>query len=139
KEPKGKGGPAPKIEIKTELSPEQRGDLLKTLQERFEKNMRRHLGMKWQEVQEKLEANPEKLASLSAMETTGGEPDVVDYDKKADEYIFYDCSQQSPKGRRSVCYDGPAQKEREKKGVHPAGNAVDLAAEMGVELLTERR
>ena len=119
------------------LSAEQGEELLKTLKVRFEKNMNRHKGLEWPKIKEKLEAHPEKLSSLNAMESTGGEPDVVGYDKKTDEYIFCDCSAQSPKGRRSICYDGEAQKEREKKGVHPAGNAIDLAAAMGIELLNE--
>ena len=134
---KGSGKPIPKVEIILELSPEQGEELLKTLKDRFEKNMNRHKGLEWPKIKEKLEAHPEKLSSLNAMESTGGEPDVVGYDKKTDEYIFYDCSTQSPKGRRSICYDGEAQEEREKKGVHPAGNAVDLAAAMGIELLNE--
>ena len=134
---KGSGKPIPKVEIILELSPEQGEELLKTLKVRFEKNMNRHKGLEWPKIKEKLEAHPEKLSSLNAMESTGGEPDVVGYDEKTDEYIFYDCSAQSPKGRRSICYDGEAQEEREKKGVHPAGNAVDLAAAMGIELLNE--
>jgi hypothetical protein len=134
---KGGGGPIPKIEIDLDLSAEQGEALLKTLQERFEKNMHRHPGFEWSKIQAKLEAQPEKLRSLNAMESTGGEPDVVGFDKKTGEAIFYDCSEQSPSGRRSICYDGKAQAEREKKGVHPAGNAVDLAAAMGVELLSE--
>jgi class 3 adenylate cyclase len=137
KSSKGSGRPVPKIEINLELSPEQGEELLKTLKDRFEKNMQRHKGLEWPKIQAKLEAQPEKLASLNAMESTGGEPDVVGYDKKTGETIFYDCSAESPKGRRSICYDGEGQEEREKKGVHPAGNAVDLAAAMGIELLTE--
>ena len=137
KSSKGSGRPIPKIEIDLELSPEQGEEILDTLQARFEKNIHRHEGLEWAKIQEKLEAHPEKLSSLNAMEATGGEPDVVDYDKKTGEYIFYDCSEQSPEGRRSICYDGEAQEEREKKGVHPAGNAIDLAAAMGIELLTE--
>ncbi len=137
KAPKGSNDPAPKIDTKKKMSPEQREALLETLKVRFEQNMNRHKGLKWAEVQVKLVANADKLASLNAMESTGGEPDVVAYDKKTGEYIFYDCSAQSPKGRRSICYDGEGQAEREKKGVHPAGNAVDLAAAMGIELLTE--
>lgn len=137
KAPKGSNDPAPKIDTKKKMSPEQREALLETLKVRFEQNMNRHKGLKWAEVQVKLVANADKLASLNAMESTGGEPDVVAYDKKTGEYIFYDCSAQSPKGRRSICYDGEAQAEREKKGVHLAGNAVDLAAAMGIELLTE--
>ena len=137
KSSKGSGKPIPKIEINLELSPEQGEELLKTLQVRFEKNMNRHKGLEWPKIQAKLEAQPEKLSSLNAMESTGGEPDVVGYDKKTGEYIFYDCSAESPKGRRSICYDREGQEEREKKGVHPAGNAVDLAAAMGIELLNE--
>ncbi|HEY9709127.1 MAG TPA: DUF4256 domain-containing protein [Oculatellaceae cyanobacterium] len=137
KSSKGSGKPISKIEINSESSPEQREELLKTLQDRFEKNMSRHKGLIWSKIQAKLEAHPEKLSSLHAMESTGGEPDVVGYDKKTDEYIFYDCAAESPKGRRSICYDREGQKEREKKGVHPAGNAVDLAAAMDIELLKE--
>ena len=136
---KGSGRPIPKIEINLELSPEQGEELLKTLQDRFEKNMNRHKGLEWSKVQAKLEANTEKLWSLNAMESTGGEPDVVGYDKKTGEYIFYDCSAESPQDRRSVCYDGDGQEEREKKGVHPAGNAIDIAASMGIELLNEEQ
>ena len=120
-----------------ELSPEQREELLGTLKTRFEKNMNRHKGLEWPKIQAKLEAHPERLSSLNAMESTGGEPDVVGYDKDTGEYIYYDCSAESPIGRRSICYDREGQKEREKKGVHPAGNAVDLAAAMGIELLNE--
>jgi len=137
KSSKGNGQPIPKIEINLELSPEQGEELLKTLRVRFEKNMNRHQDLDWPKIQAKLEAHPEKLSSLNAMESTGGEPDVVGYDKKTGEYIFYDCSAESPKGRRSICYDREGQEEREKKGVHPAGNAVDLAAAMGIELLNE--
>ncbi len=134
-----KGGDKPiiKIEINLECSPEQRQELLKTLQTRFEKNMNRHTGLEWSKIQAKLEAHPEKLSSLNEMERTGGEPDVVGYDQKTGEYIFYDCSAESPEGRRNICYDGKAQAERDKQGVHPAGNAIDLAAAMGIELLTE--
>jgi hypothetical protein len=134
---KGSGKPIPKIKINLEFTPEQREELLKTLQVRFEKNINRHKGLEWLKVQAKLEAHPEKLPSLHAMESTGGEPDVVGYDQKTGEYIFYDCSAESPKGRRSICYDRKGQEEREKKGVYPAGNAADLAAAMGIELLNE--
>jgi hypothetical protein len=137
KSSKGSGKPIPKVKINLELSSEQRKALLKTLKARFEKNMNRHKGLEWTKIQAKLESHPEKLSSLNAMESTGGEPDVVGYDKKRGEYIFYDCSAESPNGRRSICYDNEGQKEREKKGVHPAGNAVDLAAAMGIELLNE--
>jgi hypothetical protein len=136
---KGSGRPIPRVEVNLHLSPEQGKDLLKTLQVRFEKNMNRHQGHEWAEMQARLEAHPDRLSSLHAMESTGGEPDVVGYDEEAGEYLFCDCSAQSPKGRRSVCYDGEAQEEREKKGVHPAGNAVDLAAAMGIELLNEEQ
>jgi hypothetical protein len=135
--PKGSGKPIPKVEINLEVSPEGGDELLETLKLRFEKNMERHEDLEWAKVKAKLEAKPEKLSSLNAMESTGGEPDVVGYDKDAGEYIFYDCSAESPEGRRSICYDGEGQKEREKKGVHPGGNAVDLAAAMGIELLDE--
>ena len=134
---KGSGKPIPKIEINLEFTPEQREELLKTLQVRFEKNINRHKGLEWAKVQAKLEARPEKLPSLHAMESTGGEPDVVGYDQKTGEYIFYDCSAESPEGRRSICYDRKGQEEREKKGVYPAGNAADLAAAMGIDLLDE--
>lgn len=134
---KDSGKPIGKIEINFELSPEQHKELLKTLKERFEKNMKRHKGLEWPEIQAKLEINPEKLSSLNAMESTGGEPDVVGHDKKTGEYIFYDCSAESPEGRRSICYDRAGQEERERKGIHPAGNAVDLAAVMGIEILNE--
>ena len=122
---------------KKELSPEQREALLSALKARFEKNMNRHKGLEWAEVQAKLEANTEKLWSLNEMETTGGEPDVVGFDKKTGEYIFYDCSAESPKGRRSVCYDGEAQESR--KEHKPKNNAIDMAAAMGIELLTEEQ
>jgi hypothetical protein len=134
---KGGGRPIPKVEVNLESSPERGEELLKTLKVRFEKNMSRHEGLEWPKIQARLEAHPEKLSSLHAMERNGGEPDVVGYDKETGEYLFCDCSAQSPKGRRSVCYDGVAQEEREKKGVHPAGNAVDIAAAMGIELLNE--
>jgi hypothetical protein len=134
---KGSGRPIPRIEINLELSPEQGKELFKTLKVRFEKNVNRHKGLEWPKIQAKLEAHPEKVSSLNAMESTGGEPDVVGYDKKTGEYVFYDCSAESPKDRRSICYDGEGQEEREKKGIHPAGNAIDLAAAMGIELLNE--
>lgn len=117
------------------LSKKQRDELLRALQARFEKNMKRHQGLEWPKVQAKLEANPEKLWSLHEMERTGGEPDVVGHDKKTGEYIFYDCSAESPKGRRSLCYDREALDSRKEN--KPKDNAVDMAAAMGVELLTE--
>ncbi len=137
KSSKGNGKPISKIEINLELSPGQRQELLETLKLRFEKHMNRHKGLEWPKVQAKLKAHPGKLSSLHAMESTGGEPDVVGRDEGTGEYIFYDCSAQSPEGRRKICYDAEGQREREEKGVHPAGNAVDLAAAMGIELLTE--
>ncbi|NBJ70372.1 MULTISPECIES: DUF4256 domain-containing protein [Clostridia] len=123
------------IHNKKELSLEKRKKLLKVLQVRFENNMHRHKDMEWAKVQAKLEANTEKIWSLHEMERTGGEPDVVDYDKKKDEYTFYDCSAESPKGRRSVCYDREALESRKKH--KPENNAIDMAAAMGVQLLTE--
>jgi hypothetical protein len=134
---KGGGRPIPKVEVNLELSPARGEELLKTLKVRFENNMNRHKGLEWPEIQSKLEAHPEKLSSLHAMESTGGEPDVVGYDNETGEYLFCDCSAQSPKGRRSVCYDGEALEEREKKGVRPAGSAVDISAVMGIQLLNE--
>ena len=134
---KGSGKSIAKVEIDLEPSPKQREELLITLRDRFEHNMGRHQGLRWSRIEEKLEDHPEKLSSLYAMETTGGAPDVVAYDEENDEYVFFDCSEQSPDGRRSICYDREAQEARERKGVYPAGNAVDLAAEMGVELLDE--
>lgn len=122
---------------KQKLSAEQRGELLKTLKTRFEKNKNRHKGIDWDNVQAKLETKPEKLWSLNEMEETGGEPDVVAYDKKADEYTFYDCAAESPKGRRSVCYDGDALASR--KEHKPANSAIDMAAEMGIQILTEEQ
>jgi hypothetical protein len=122
---------------KKELSPEQRKELLKTLKARFEKNMNRHKGLEWANVQAKLEANPGKLWSLHEMERTGGEPDVVGHDKKTGEYIFYDCAAESPKGRRSVCFDREGQESR--KEHQPENNALDMAAAMGIELLTEEQ
>ena len=123
--------------MKKELSPKQRDELLKTLKARFEKNMNRHKGVDWAKVQAKLEANPEKLWLLDDMETTGGEPDVVGQDKKTGEYIFYDCSPESPNGRRSLCYDRQALVSR--KEHKPKNNAMDVADAMGIELLTEEQ
>jgi hypothetical protein len=122
---------------KNKLSSEQREDLLKALKARFEKNMHRHQGLEWAKVQAKLESNPEKLRSLHEMEATGGEPDVVGQDKKAGEYVFYDCSAESPKGRRSVCYDREALGAR--KEHKPETSAMDMAAAMGIDLLTEEQ
>jgi hypothetical protein len=122
---------------KKALSPEQRKELLGVLQARFEKNVRRHPGLRWAEVKTRLEANPEKLWSLHEMERTGGEPDVVAHDKKTGEYVFFDCSPESPKGRTSLCYDREALDSR--KEFKPKDSAMDLAAAMGVELLTEEQ
>jgi Protein of unknown function (DUF4256) len=122
---------------KNKLSAEKRAELLRTLKARFEKNMNRHQGLEWAKVQAKLEANTEKLWSLHEMEKTGGEPDVIGHDRKAGEYIFYDCSAESPKGRRSVCYDREALDAR--KEHKPENSAMDMAAAMGIELLTEEQ
>jgi Protein of unknown function (DUF4256) len=119
------------------MKAKQREELLKVLKARFEKNMSRHKGIEWADVQAKLEANAEKLSSLNEMEKTDGEPDVVGYDKKTGEYIFYDCSAESPKGRRSVCYDREGLDSR--KEHKPENNAVDMAAAMGIEILTEEQ
>ena len=123
--------------MKSKLSPEQRKELLRALKARFERNRDRHKGLEWAKVQAKLEANTEKLWSLNEMERTGGEPDVVGHDKKTGEYIFYDCSVESPKGRRSVCYDREALEAR--KEHKPKDSAVDMATAMGIELLTEEQ
>ena len=122
---------------KKELSAKQREELLSALKARFAKNMNRHKGLEWTNVQAKLEANADKLWSLSEMERTGGEPDVVGHDKKTGEYIFYDCSAESPKDRRSACYDREALDTRKEN--KPKNNAIDMAAAMGVELLTEEQ
>ena len=135
KSSKGNSQPVSKVEINLEISPEQGEELLKTLQARFEENMGRHQGLAWANVQAKLEAHPEKLGSLHVMERTGGEPDVIGYEEKTGEYSFCDCSAESPKGRRSLCYDREAWESR--KEHKPANNALDMAAEMGIELLTE--
>src|SRR5512136_918082 len=120
-----------------ELSPKQREELLSAMKARFEKNMNRHKGLEWAKVQAKLEANPEKLWSLNEMERTGGEPDVVGHDEKTGEYIFYDSSAESPKGRRNVCYDREALESR--KEYKPKDTAMGMAAAMGIEILTEVR
>lgn len=122
---------------KKELSPKQQEDLFKTLKARFEKNKNRHKSIEWAKVQARLEADPGKLWSLSEMESTGGEPDVVGYDKKTGEYIFYDCAAESPAGRRSFCYDRKALESR--KEHKPKNSAVDMATAMGIELLTEEQ
>jgi len=120
---------------KKELSPEQRKELLGTLRARFDKNMNRHKGLEWAQVQVKLERSAEKLWSLHEMERTGGEPDVVGLDKRTGDYIFYDCSAESPDGRRSLCYDAEALESRKEN--KPKGSALGMAAAMGIELLTE--
>lgn len=119
------------------LSPEQQKELIDILKTRFEKNMNRHTGIEWAGVQAKLEADTEKLSSLNEMEITGGEPDVVAYDKNTGEYIFFDCAAESPKGRRSVCYDHEALEAR--KEHKPGNSAVEMAKEMGIELLNEEQ
>ena len=126
-----------KTEMREDMKAKQREELLRALKARFEKNMNRHKGLEWTKVQAKLEANTEKLWSLNEMERTEGEPDVVGHDKKTGEYIFYDCSPESPKGRRSVCYDGEALESR--KEHKPKNSAMDMAAAMGIELLTEEQ
>jgi hypothetical protein len=129
--------PVSGAKTKKGLSPEQHEELLRTLKGRFEKNMNRHKGLGWDEVLAELEGNTERLWSLNEMERTGGEPDVVGHDKNAGEYIFYDCSAESPKGRRNVCYDREGQEA--KKAFKPENNAIDMAATMGIELLTEEQ
>ena len=123
--------------IKKKLSPEECEELLRAMKARFEKNMNRHKALEWVQVQAKLKANTEKLWSLNEMERTGGEPDVVGHDKKTGEYIFYDCSPESPKSRRNVCYDREGLEAR--KAFKPDDNVIDMAAAMGIELLTEEQ
>ena len=123
--------------MKKNLSSEQIQKLFKTLQTRFEKNMNRHPNLNWSKIQEKLEKNPEKLWSLQQMEETGGEPDVVGFDEKTNEYIFYDCAPESPKGRRSVCYDPQSLESR--KEHKPKHSAIGMAKEIGIEILTENQ
>ncbi|MCM0650533.1 DUF4256 domain-containing protein [Clostridium swellfunianum] len=122
---------------KKELSPEQYEELIKILKDRFKKNTSRHEGLEWEKVNAKLEANTEKLWSLNEMEVTGGEPDVVGYDETTGEYIFYDCSAESPKGRRSICYDHEALESR--KQHKPENSAINMAGVMGIEILTEEQ
>ncbi|HEY8400658.1 MAG TPA: DUF4256 domain-containing protein [Cytophagaceae bacterium] len=122
---------------KMKLPAERVQELLKIVKTRFEKNMNRHKGIEWAKVQAKLEANPDKLWSLNEMEETGGEPDVVGYDKKKDEYLFFDCSAETPKGRRSICYDEQALESR--KEHKPKHSAIGMAAEMGIEILSEEQ
>ncbi|WP_026906497.1 DUF4256 domain-containing protein [Paucisalibacillus globulus] len=125
------------IDRKKELLPEQRDELLEILKVRFGKNMHRHESLEWEKVHTKLEANTEKLWSLNEMERTEGEPDVIGYDKEKDEYIFYDCSKESPKGRRSLCYDREALEARKKH--KPENSAMNMANDMGIEILTEEQ
>jgi len=125
------------MEKRNELPTEQRDELIRMLKARFEKNMNRHKSLVWSELQTKLEANSEKLWSLNEMERTGGEPDVVGLDEKTGEYIFYDCSVESPKGRRSVCYDREGLESRKEN--RPENNTIDMASAMGIELLTEQQ
>ncbi len=122
---------------KRSLSTKQQKDILKILKYRFKENMNRHEGLEWEKVESMLENNIKKLWSLNEMEKTGGEPDVVGYDEKKNEYIFYDCSTESPTGRRSVCYDRDAQESRKKN--KPDNNAIEMAADMGIEILTEKQ
>jgi len=124
---------------KTILSRQQREELLSVLKARFEKNMSRHKGIPWAEVQARVEADAQKLWSLNEMERTGGEPDVTGKDKTTGEFIFCDCSAESPQGRRNVCYDGEGQKKREKEGLPIAGNMLDMSVAMGIEPLTEEQ
>ena len=121
--------------MKINLSAKQIEDLIGVLKDRFEKNMKRHKGLQWEKIQTKLKSQPEKLWSLNEMENSGGEPDVIGFDKKTNEYIFCDCSSESPKGRRSICYDYEALQSR--KEHKPKNNAIDLAASMGIEILSE--
>lgn len=125
------------ISTKKELTPEQRAELLKTLKVRFENNIIRHKDLEWDKVQAKLGTDAHKLWSLNEMEKSGGEPDVVGFDRKTGEYIFYDCSAESPAGRRSICYDGEALESRKEN--KPRTSAAEMAAEMGIELLTEEQ
>ncbi|HNW80942.1 MAG TPA: DUF4256 domain-containing protein [Methanoregulaceae archaeon] len=124
-------------QLEKALSPEQQNDLLSVVKARFEKHMSRHKGLLWKNVQARLEAHPDKLWSLHGMEQTGGEPDVVGQDTKNGEYIFCDCSPESPKGRRNVCYDREGQEARKTNA--PDNNAIDMAAAMGIEILTEKQ
>lgn len=119
------------------LSSEEYKDILEILKDRFEKNMNRHKGIEWDNVQEKLEDNTEKLWSLYEMERTGGEPDIIGYDEETGEYVFYDCSVESPKGRRSICYDRKALESRKQN--KPQNNVIDMASDMGIEVLTEEQ
>lgn len=129
--------PLKKMSIKNKFSPDEQSKLINILKTRFEKNSVRHENIKWEDVQKKLESNPDKLWSLNEMERTEGEPDVVGYDKKSNEYLFFDCSAESPKGRRSLCYDRKALDSRKEN--KPANSAIDLANEIGIEILDEEQ
>lgn len=122
---------------KSGLSPDQGGELINVLKDRFEKNINLHKGLDWSKIQSKLESNPEKLWSLNEMEKTGGQPDVVAYNNKTDEYIFYDCSAETPESRRNICYDRAALESR--KAFKPKNTAIDMADAMGIEILTEEQ
>lgn len=137
--PKGNGAAIPKITVPTTLSDSEAQKLLSTLQERFTQNMQRHKGLDWADVASKLANTTKALKTLHAMEATGGEPDVIGFDKKGGMYTFCDCSSESPEGRRSICYDQKGEDERNKKGVYPAGNAQAIAEAIGVELLDEEQ
>jgi len=132
---KGNGKPVPRVEITLERSPQEDEALVHSLMLRFENNMQRHMGLEWSNVKARLDAHPEKRGSLFAMESTGGEPDVVGYDAKTGEYIFIDCSPESPAGRRSICYDRAALEARKKNKPH--ANAMDMASAMGIDILSE--
>jgi hypothetical protein len=125
--------------MKMKLTQEQIQELITTLKSRFEKNMNRHKNLQWDKIQSRLENNSEKLTAVYEMERTGGEPDITGYNDKTDEYIICDCSPESPEGRRNTCYDREGQESREKKGVRPAGNALDMASSMSIEMLTEEQ
>lgn len=137
--PKGNGKPIPKVEINLKPTTDQVQKLLATLQKRFSQNESRHPRLSWGKIQAELGKQTKNIATLFAMECTGGEPDVVRFDTKQDTYFFLDCSAQTPAGRRSICYDQAGEKERHKKGIYPGGNAVELAQKMGLELLSEEQ
>lgn len=137
--PKGGGKNIPRVEVNRNLTPERSKILLETLKARFKNHMNRHPDLNWSEIQTRLEADEDKLSSLFAMESTGGEPDVVGVDRETGEFIIFDCSEQSPAGRRKICYDSEGEQERIKKGLTPGGNALDLAEAMGIELLDEEQ
>ena len=137
--PKGGGKSIPRVKVNRSLTPQRSAELLETLKIRFENHMERHPDLDWSEIQTRLEADQDKLSALYAMESSGGEPDVVGFDRETSEFIFFDCSEQSPAERRSICYDSAGEQERIKKELTPGGNAVDLAHAMGIELLDEEQ